>query len=481
MADLAKVNFAPPKSFFVEMLVRDIEMKDAILDLLDNCVDGIQRVLRGDKPDGYNADLPYRGFFANITLNSSEFSLEDNCGGIPRQVAIESAFRLGRPDTTKDNDLDTVGMYGIGMKRAIFKLGDTCTVYSRTPEGSYNVKITPEWLRNDDEYHLELNDTDDELQACGTKIHVTRLHDNIARSFTPGRSPFTQNLKDEISKLFLIIIKKGFSVSINGYEITPKDLSIMVPAENLTEGETGIEPYLFKATIDGVKIELAVGFYRALATDNEIDEELIEKKTSENAGWSVICNDRLVLHADKTHLSGWGTSGVPNYHTQFISIAGFVRFQSTDAMRLPLNTTKRGLDTSSALYFTMLDVMREGIKHFISYTNRWKGRVNETQEQFRKSQPLKIEQISEQIQANTDQWTNVRKLTVNDNSASKHEPRLEVPPKTRTHSRITYSKPIEEIALLKAHFFEDMDVDAVSSNEVGEAAFDECLTKAGET
>ena len=39
------INAGPTKRFFVEMLTRDIELADAILDLLDNCVDGIVRDL----------------------------------------------------------------------------------------------------------------------------------------------------------------------------------------------------------------------------------------------------------------------------------------------------------------------------------------------------------------------------------------------------------------------------------------------------
>jgi hypothetical protein len=37
------VNASPVKSFFVHMLTRDIGLEEAILDLLDNCVDGILR------------------------------------------------------------------------------------------------------------------------------------------------------------------------------------------------------------------------------------------------------------------------------------------------------------------------------------------------------------------------------------------------------------------------------------------------------
>ena len=38
-----KANGAPTKEFFVGMLTRDIELSDAILDLLDNCLDGVVR------------------------------------------------------------------------------------------------------------------------------------------------------------------------------------------------------------------------------------------------------------------------------------------------------------------------------------------------------------------------------------------------------------------------------------------------------
>ncbi len=43
----AKAQGAPTKEFFVGMLTRDIELSDAILDLLDNCLDGVVRQKKG--------------------------------------------------------------------------------------------------------------------------------------------------------------------------------------------------------------------------------------------------------------------------------------------------------------------------------------------------------------------------------------------------------------------------------------------------
>ena len=56
------VSALPVKSFFVTMLTRDIHLADAVLDLLDNCVDGILRA-KGKAVESY------AGFEATITFD----------------------------------------------------------------------------------------------------------------------------------------------------------------------------------------------------------------------------------------------------------------------------------------------------------------------------------------------------------------------------------------------------------------------------
>lgn len=117
------------------MLTRDIDLKDAILDLLDNCVDGIQRTLRDEAENEASPDLPYEGFWADIELSESGFTISDNCGGIPLDVAQRYAFRMGKPKGVRDDDnIATIDTYGIGLKRAIFKMGQTAQVLSLTAE-----------------------------------------------------------------------------------------------------------------------------------------------------------------------------------------------------------------------------------------------------------------------------------------------------------------------------------------------------------
>eukprot|EP01039_Chlorochromonas_danica_P013603 gene13603-15769_t len=118
------------------MLTRDISLADAILDLVDNCLDGALRLANG-------ADVDYAQHFVKIELAAGHFSIEDNCGGIPRDVAKNYAFKMGRePDDQRDAESETIGMYGVGMKRAIFKMGREARVRTRYGEDTFEVPIT---------------------------------------------------------------------------------------------------------------------------------------------------------------------------------------------------------------------------------------------------------------------------------------------------------------------------------------------------
>jgi hypothetical protein len=81
-------------------------------------------------------------FQATLDLRSDGFVIEDNCGGIPLSTARDYAFRFGREvGDRRDSDIITIGMYGIGMKRAIFKLGRSARVTSKSGEDSLVTRL----------------------------------------------------------------------------------------------------------------------------------------------------------------------------------------------------------------------------------------------------------------------------------------------------------------------------------------------------
>ena len=221
----------------------------------------------------------------------------------------------------------------------------------------------------------------------GTAIIVGNLHEGIAVRFEEDKELFQSELLDLISSHYAFIIDKGFRVTVNGRVVKSRRRGVLF-ADARTKSDKAIQPFIYKAKTDkGVEVFLTVGFTRPIPSQDEVIDEQEEKRNStEDAGWTVICNDRAVLFCDRTELTGWGEAGIPRYHTQFIAISGIVEFRCDDPAELPTTTTKRGVDASSVLYLQVKNKMREGMKLFTDYTNRWKGLTEETRAQFAASE-----------------------------------------------------------------------------------------------
>lgn len=190
---------SPTKRFFVPMLTRDINLADAILGLLDNCLDGALRFA-----DGGNVD--YAQHFVKIELAADHFSIEDNCGGIRRKVAKNYAFKTGRePDDDRDSETETIGMYGVGMKRAIFKMGREALVRTRYSDDTFEVPITSAWLDAKGWESLPINEPTEgeKLAEPRTVISVHELHEGLARHFANGS--FESEVRTAISEHFISI------------------------------------------------------------------------------------------------------------------------------------------------------------------------------------------------------------------------------------------------------------------------------------
>lgn len=468
----SKAQGAPTKDFFVGMLTRDIELSDAILDLLDNCLDGVVRQKKGiDKmttPDYYS------GFFSHISISEGSFTIEDNCGGIPKDVAEKSAFRMGRSSARVDEDLPTVGIYGIGMKRAIFKIGKAAVVFTRNDDVLYKVTIPEDWANDENEWDFPMENLEDEylLIGGGTKIDISKINTGIAETWgTKDKlENFVNALIKSIQQSYSFIIQKGFEITINGQCITPLPISLLFDDKDADS----IKPFLYQQTFDDVHVSLAVGFYAPPPSPEDIDDENNLKRSSSDAGWTIVCNDRVVLYNDKTHLTGWGEAGVPQYHTQFIGIRGIVIFESNTPQNLPMTTTKRGIDTSSNIYAVVKDRMRQGLKIFTDYTNRWKGR-NESERVY--SMAARSVSIDSLICSREEIETSTPVTFRRNRNGFVFNPDLPKPENDKPYRRISFSRSIEEIKDIIEYLYNDREHNATPS-QVGEKCFEFVLEKA---
>lgn len=357
MPERDSIKAMPTKAFFVEMLVRDIPVEKAVLDLVDNCIDGARRL---------RPEEDYSGLTVTIAFDRERFLIEDNCGGFDVAKAETYAFRFGRPSGA-DSTPHSIGQFGVGMKRALFKFGRYFKVSSTTDRQRWSMHVdVVEWLDDEDGWTFSFDDVtpDGEFGAdeWGTKIEVRNLRSEVAARFASPRTD--RQLGEMIRSHQRQFLARGLSVSFNGRELSAADLNVRTGGEF----HPGIELFVFDEGSDApVTVKLIVG---------------VSDPSPAKAGWYVVCNRRVIVAADRTELTGWGTTaesrdGLPKYHNDYARFRGVVFFDCDDAGKMPWNTTKTGLDDAATVWQQTYDRMLEHSRSVFEFLNALANDVSE--------------------------------------------------------------------------------------------------------
>lgn len=346
--DEAIIEAKPTKSLFIDALTKDIELIDAISDLIDNGVDAAYR-LRGK--------ASFNGLEIKIKYSAKAFSVEDNCGGIDLETAKHIAFRLGRPAGAKILP-GQIGRFGIGMKRAFFKIGRKIVVESSTRTSYLKVPISiTEWCKNDDDDWDFKGDTTEGLNndetKTGTRIQISDFYSEITKELL---SPlFTTKLIETLEKKHKQSLERGIRIFVNRTALVGRPFGL--------KRSDYIIPASFLQTFNGraskpLTLKVLAG---------------VDDSNPKEAGWYVCCNGRFILEADQTIKTGWGEVGdkisIPKSHHQFARFRGYAFFECDDPSRIPWNSTKTSVDLESPIFKKARQLMIIAARPIIDFLN----------------------------------------------------------------------------------------------------------------
>ena len=403
------------------MITKDISLEDCILDLIDNCLDGARK-------SGYVANAgavvdDYSGFHARIDFDDQQFAIVDNCGGIKIAEAIDYAFHFGRRANAPTEGDYSIGLYGIGMKRAIFKMGNLIDIHSSTASEAFRTVIdVNKWLTRTsadgetEDWDFDMDDAPP-IPGTGTTIRITELDPSIAAQF--GNPEFRNGLARIIGRDYAQFIAKGFEIFVGGKKIDGFPFAVRQSDD--------FKPIRTSYTDDsGVEVEIIAGMAGLPPDDLQPTEIRLD---TDYFGWFVMCNDRVVVASDKTDQTVWGDGEFPGWHYQYNGFIGVVAFHARDPNLLPWRTTKRDVDGSSAVYRRAVEKMKDATRPWIKYTNDRKVDIDEAKrrEALATSTPL---------------------FDVQKNATLK-VPRVAATSAGIAVSSIQYSKPVAEIAKAK--------------------------------
>lgn len=426
------------------MITKDISLEDCILDLIDNCLDGARKV-RHSANAGANVD-DYSGFNAKVNFDGLHFEIVDNCGGITITEAIDYAFHFGRRlDAPMERDY-SIGLYGIGMKRAIFKMGNKIEICSSTDQEAFCTKIdVKDWLvrkpvsipgqesREDWDFDMEEAPVN---PHTGTSIRIDELHPSISTQF--DNPEFSNSVCRIVARDYAQFLAKGFEISINGREMegfpfTVRESPDFKPIRLKYEDDTGVE------------VEIIAGMAGAPPDSLEPTERRME---TDYYGWFVLCNDRVVVASDKTNQTVWGDGDFQSWHYQYNGFIGFVSFSSKDPNLLPWTTTKRDVDRSNLTYRRAIEKMKDATRSWIKYTNDRKADIGAAKqsEALATTKPLFNVPANPQFEV----------------------PQIAAPSHLISFSTINYRKPSSELAKVKKM----LGNSSMPNSRAGEMTFD---------
>lgn len=443
-------NAHPKKRFFIEMFTRDIPLLDCVLDLIDNCVDGLARTGRlqlhtisddifekeTNKPP-HEADRPH----VRVEFDGTQFRIIDNCGGIDYDYALHDVFNFGH-STARSKEY--FGVYGVGMKRALFKMGDFFEIESETVDNGFTCKLdVVDWMSRDDKMEdwtipLTKVPAAKHVKQAGTDITVSALKKEVGDLLSSPR--FEADLTKAIGLVYAFLVGKHIRISVNGADVKP----FSVPVGQPRKGQTSYEE--FKQ--DGVKVRVFATLTNA------------ERPTKENSGWYVACNGRLVLVHDTSEVTGWGVNPMPIWVPKYTAFIGFVFFESRNALELPWTTTKRAVNRESAIYSKALSRMAVLARPILSFCNK-KYPSDEDQE------PVERE-IAKEMQSTT-----LAQLVRKAGSAFQIEATKEM--KSKTVVRVQYDANVSDIEKVRKH----LRTPRMGATKIGEHTFDYFLRQEG--
>ena len=269
----------PSKRLFLS-IIADYDLNRSICELVDN---GLDVWVRG----GRKSKIAIK-----VTLDGDQNTIcvEDNAGGLPKS---ELQYIVGPGQTGSAPTDETIGIFGVGTKRAVVALAQDIKISTRFGnEQTYQVDFDEKWLEEED-WELTLYQVDN-IATGTTLVELQKLRIKIT-------DEAIEQLREHLQATYAKFLSaSSVMITLNGKRLTPQ----------FFDGWSyppGYEPRRYHG--DLTTAEGRVVHVEAMAG-------LSDESSPAGGEYGVYfyCNDRLIARALKTFEVGFmrGYAGLPH-------------------------------------------------------------------------------------------------------------------------------------------------------------------------
>lgn len=318
MKNMGEVDFTPSKALFLDSLTKDINPLDCFCEFIDNSI----KASIGSKKQ-YERQI--RIYIKTKEDGSSKYDFEiiDNCGGFSKYEAENNIFKLGN-----ERNEGKLG-YGIGMKRALFKLTDYFDIKSYTDKESFKIVMDIEKWRNEKKWTIPIDKCDEKSDFYGVSIGGN-LKKELKKELLNKK--FINQLRDKIYEKYIFIIGENFSIYLGNDKI---DSNKLLNKDNLYN----------KPIINTYGVDINLKIYNLKGSRNL------------KSGWNFIVNGTCVERIDSCTIKEiFKEEEIKSFDVE--NFSGYVILKSEDISVLPVNTSKTSIDKSKPIYNRLLNMMK---------------------------------------------------------------------------------------------------------------------------
>ena len=133
----------------------------------------------------------------------------------------------------------SIGQFGVGMKRALFKIGNYFRIESMTNSSRFVVEQDVSlWANDTEKWDFHFTELDENYKLpydieSGTSIIVTQLHEFVSEEFQVEN--FKTRLTTELESAHRFSLNKGIAITLNGIPLKFRPAEVLASQQLLPE------------------------------------------------------------------------------------------------------------------------------------------------------------------------------------------------------------------------------------------------------
>lgn len=350
------------KAFIERILTIDVELTDALFELIDNSIDSARNdiVSTDYQKDDYGLPDNYNGYQIDLTLSSDEISILDNCQGFFSEENLlnnDGAFVTGKTSRHKYG----IGSYGLGFKRALLKAGLKFELITDNGKYEYRAEGNNSVLSSEEDLLFNKYATTGKRK---TLFIIKSLKSET--KYQIKNILWCDNLIEQISIRYAIFIKKGLQINLKictSNINTERTIKPLVPNLRISSTKDSKIPYRSESlSFDKFKAYFNVGVHENYRFAGESNHDTgLNKKLTKFFGIYYICNDRVIVDRSTSPIYGFSTSV---FHSEYNGFVCIVRMIAENPSDLPWNTDKTDVKRNSPDFLKLREKVEDLSKNY---------------------------------------------------------------------------------------------------------------------